>query len=578
MKNNIFSKIAVFGQKYKTYFVAGIVLGSIGSLLNVVIPNMIKNIAALISQSLYTNVMDFDAIRVVAIKTAVVIIISFIASYFGAWGLTIAGQNMVKDLRSALNDKTDRVKMNYFDTTALGDTVSRMTDDCDAFSAAISSNLGKAVFSLIIVLGCLIVTFVINPLLAFCSIASILLGLFINASFAKMGTNAIKEQRRLLGNMNGMINESITGHMLIKAFNGEEEVLGQFDEKNQDLSRALFKSQFFISVLTPFMDFVSNFTYVVVCLVSGIMIILGKMQIETIVAFILYIKMVTSNLTQIIQALGSIQPGIACGERIMEYLELEEETDEGRENVSKTEGDVVFRNVRFGYVEGQIVLKDFSAHIKPGMKVAIVGPTGAGKSTLINLLMRFYELNSGSIIVDGVPIKDIPRSKLHDLFAMVLQETWTFKGSIRENIVYSTKNVDDEELEGVIERAGIKFLVDAMPDGVDTVLSETANVSSGQKQLITIARAMLKNSPIMILDEATSSVDTRTEKLIQKAIDDMTKGHTSFVIAHRLSTIKNADVIFVLKDGDIVETGNHEELLDAGGFYSELYKAGLDAT
>jgi ATP-binding cassette subfamily B protein len=378
--------------------------------------------------------------------------------------------------------------------------------------------------------------------------------------------------------MNGMINESITGHMLIKAFNGEEEVLGQFDEKNQDLSRALFKSQFFISVLTPFMDFVSNFTYVVVCLVSGIMIILGKMQIETIVAFILYIKMVTSNLTQIIQALGSIQPGIACGERIMEYLELEEETDEGRENVSKTEGDVVFRNVRFGYVEGQIVLKDFSAHIKPGMKVAIVGPTGAGKSTLINLLMRFYELNSGSIIVDGVPIKDIPRSKLHDLFAMVLQETWTFKGSIRENIVYSTKNVDDEELEGVIERAGIKSLVDAMPDGVDTVLSETANVSSGQKQLITIARAMLKNSPIMILDEATSSVDTRTEKLIQKAIDDMTKGHTSFVIAHRLSTIKNADVIFVLKDGDIVETGNHEELLDAGGFYSELYKAGLDAT
>ena len=578
MKNNLFSKIAVFAKKYKVYFIAGIVLGLVGSLLNVLIPNMVKNIAALISESLYTNAMDFHSIRVVAIKTAIVIIISFITSYFGAWCLTVGGQNMVKDIRSALSDKTDHIRMNYFDTTALGDTVSRMTDDCDAFSAAISSNLGKAIFSIIIVLGCLLVTFVINPLLAFCSIVSILLGLFINATFAGMGSDSIKEQRRLLGNMNGMINESISGHMLIKTFNGEEEVLEQFDKKNQDLSSALFKSQFFISVLTPFMDFVSNFTYVVVCLVSGIMIIQGKMQIETLVAFILYIKMVTSNLTQIIQALGSIQPGIACAERIMEYLELEEETDEGREDVSRALGDVEFKNVRFGYAEGQIVLKDFSAHIKPGMKVAIVGPTGAGKSTLINLLMRFYELNSGSIIVDGVSIKDIPRSRLHDLFAMVLQETWTFKGSIRENIVYSTKDVDDEKLNSAIERAGIKFLVDAMPQGVDTVLSETANVSSGQKQLITIARAMLKNAPIMILDEATSSVDTRTEKLIQKAIDDMTKGHTSFVIAHRLSTIKNADVIFVLKDGDIVETGNHEQLLKAGGFYSELYKAGLDAS
>lgn len=578
MKNNLFSKIAVFAKKYKVYFIAGIVLGLVGSLLNVLIPNMVKNIAALISESLYTNAMDFHSIRVVAIKTAIVIIISFITSYFGAWCLAVGGQNMVKDIRSALSDKTDHIRMNYFDTTALGDTVSRMTDDCDAFSAAISSNLGKAIFSIIIVLGCLLVTFVINPLLAFCSIVSILLGLFINATFAGMGSDSIKEQRRLLGNMNGMINESISGHMLIKTFNGEEEVLEQFDKKNQDLSSALFKSQFFISVLTPFMDFVSNFTYVVVCLVSGIMIIHGKMQIETLVAFILYIKMVTSNLTQIIQALGSIQPGIACAERIMEYLELEEETDEGREDVSRALGDVEFKNVRFGYAEGQIVLKDFSAHIKPGMKVAIVGPTGAGKSTLINLLMRFYELNSGSIIVDGVSIKDIPRSRLHDLFAMVLQETWTFKGSIRENIVYSTKDVDDEKLNSAIERAGIKFLVDAMPQGVDTVLSETANVSSGQKQLITIARAMLKNAPIMILDEATSSVDTRTEKLIQKAIDDMTKGHTSFVIAHRLSTIKNADVIFVLKDGDIVETGNHEQLLKAGGFYSELYKAGLDAS
>ena len=279
-----------------------------------------------------------------------------------------------------------------------------------------------------------------------------------------------------------------------------------------------------------------------------------------------------------VNAVGSIQPAFACAGRVFEFLDLEEETDEGNKSVSDIRGDVEFRNVRFGYVEGQTIIKDFSAHIRPGMKVAIVGPTGAGKSTLINLLMRFYELNGGSILIDGIPITDLPRKTLHEMFAMVLQETWTFEGSIRENIVYSTPDIDEKRLDETIEAAGIKYMVDAMPEGVNTCLSEKANVSAGQKQLITIARAMQKNAPIMILDEATSSVDTRTEGLIQNAIDTMTKGHTSFVIAHRLSTIRNADVIFVLKEGDIVETGTHEELLKTGGFYSELYRAGLETT
>jgi ATP-binding cassette subfamily B protein len=306
------------------------------------------------------------------------------------------------------------------------------------------------------------------------------------------------------------------------------------------------------------------------------MIMKGSLDMEVLAAFILYIKMITSPITKIIHTIGNIPPAIACADRIFEYMDLEEEIDDGQVKPENIKGAVEFKHVHFGYVEGQTILKDFSASVQPGMKVAIVGPTGAGKSTLINLLMRFYEIGSGDILIDGISIKEMSRKDLHNIFSMVLQETWTFEGSIRENIAYSTENVENQDIEHVLEESGLKFMVSQLPDGVDTTLSENSSVSAGQKQLITIARAMLKRAQIMILDEATSSVDTRTEKLIQSAIDKMTKGHTSFVIAHRLSTIKNADIIFVLKDGDIIETGNHKELLAKGGFYSELYRTGME--
>lgn len=577
MNRPIIRRLAGFAAPYKALFIAGMLLGLAGSFLNVLIPDRVKYIASLITENLGAS-MDFAGIWTLAAQTFTIILLGFVTSLLGSWALTVAGQKTVQRLRSALNDKADRVKLNYFDTTPIGDTVSRMTSDAAAISAALSSNLGKLSFSFIIVIGCIVMMLRLNAVLAVCSIVSVLLGFFINTSFTKLGGKAVWEQRRLLGSMNGMVNESINGHLLIKAFNGEDEVLEQFGAINRELSESIFKSQFFISIMMPFMDFVGYLTYVVICIVGGALIIKGSVRIDTIAAFILYAKMMTSNITQMVNAVGSIQPAFACAGRVFEFLDLEEETDEGDKSVSDIRGDVEFRNVRFGYVEGQTIIKDFSAHIRPGMKVAVVGPTGAGKSTLINLLMRFYELNGGSILIDGVPITDMPRKTLHEMFAMVLQETWTFEGSIRENIVYSTPDIDEKRLDDAIEAAGIRFMVDAMPEGANTCLSEKANVSAGQKQLITIARAMLKNAPILILDEATSSVDTRTEGLIQKAIDAMTKGHTSFVIAHRLSTIRNADVIFVLKEGDIVETGTHEELLKAGGFYSELYRAGLDAT
>jgi ATP-binding cassette subfamily B protein len=364
--------------------------------------------------------------------------------------------------------------------------------------------------------------------------------------------------------------------MVIKAYNCEDEVLEQFYENNKILYESTWKSQFLMGIMAPLMAFISNFAYVIVCIVGAILITGNKTDLGTIVAFILYVRMFSTPISQFAQNMGGIQPAIASAERVFEFLELDEDIDEGEKVSDQIKGRVTFEHVKFGYVPNRLILKDFSAVVEPGMKVAIVGPTGADKSTLVNLLMRFYEVNSGNIYIDGVSIRDMSRETLHGILAMVLQETWCFNGTIRDNIVYSNADISDDRLLGVVDEVGLSFMVEGLPDGVDTVISDQSSISSGQRQLITIARAMLKNSPIMILDEATSSVDTRTEKYIQSSIDALTKGRTSFVIAHRLSTIQNADVIFVLKDGDIIEVGKHDELIKNGGFYSELYYSQFD--
>lgn len=567
-----------FIRPYKILYFGGLFLGSAGSFLDVFIPKFIERIAGVIKDGTAASNMDFAEIRKLTLYAGVVIAVGFIANVLGTRCLAKGGKYVIRDLRVAMNDKTDRIRMNYFDTHALGDSLSRLTADVSAFSAALSSNIGTLVFSLIITVGCVIMMVRSNVFLAICSFVTIAAGLLLNSFITFIGAKAVREQRKLLGAMNAMVSESINGHLIIKSFNSEEEVLAQFDGTNEKMSSALSKSQFFLGILVPFMDLVSNLTYVVVCVTGASMIMRGTLEMEVLAAFILYIKMITSPITKIIHIMGNIQPAIACADRIFEFMDVEEEIDEGQVSPENVKGRVEFRHVQFGYVEGQTILKDFSASIEPGMKVAIVGPTGAGKSTLINLLMRFYEMRSGEILIDGVSVKDMPRRDLHNIFSMVLQETWTFEGSIRDNIIYSTENVSEEDLALVLEESGLRYMVSQLPGGVDTLLSEGSSVSAGQKQLITIARAMLKNASIMILDEATSSVDTRTEKLIQSAIDKMTKGHTSFVIAHRLSTIRNADIIFVLKDGDIIETGSHRELLEKGGFYSELYRAGMEGT
>ena len=569
-------KISSYLLRYRAVIITGLVLGSIGSLINVLVPYYIKNIAACINETVSTGAPDPQGIITLVKRALMIIIAGAFASMIGTRLQALGGKKTVRDLRKALNDKIDRVSLSVYDRIPQGDTVSRLTSDTTVISQALSSYIGKLLSSLIIVIGVIVMMFYMNAVLALCVIVSVALGIFINSFFMAICAKAVKEERRLMGNVNSVVTESINGHILIKTFNSEENVLRQFEEINTDIVGARFKSQFFLSIVLPFMDFVSNFTYVVVCVAGGIMILNGKLSIDTLAAFILYIKMFTSPVTQMSHTLGNLAPSFACMDRVSEFMDYDEEENSGNRMPENVKGEVEFSHISFGYLDDQIVIKDFSAHIKPGMKVAVVGPTGAGKSTLINLLMRFYEVNSGDILIDGLPIKEIKRSALHDIFAMVLQETWTFKGSVRDNIVYSTKDRDDADLKAVIDESGLKYLIDTLPEGIETELSESNGVSAGQKQLLTIARAMLKEAPIMILDEATSSVDTRTEKLIQAALDKMTEGHTSFVIAHRLSTIVNADVILVLKDGDIEEMGTHRELLEKNGFYADLYRAGFE--
>ena len=576
-KGNAFGKLMLYIKPLWGILAVIVLFSLLGSGFNVVIPNFTKGIVDETQKGITGN-FDKEATLTYIFSTMGLLAASFFCTLLQSWVSPLLSQKTAQRMRQQINQKANRIPLNYFDTTPEGETLSTMTNDIDVLSSSFSSTLPALITSAATLIGCIVFMFITSPVLAITTIIATILGLFSATVVVSKGQPYFKSNQNLVAKLNAQVNEDVKGHMVIKAFNAEGDVIDEFDQVNEELFDSTWKSQLVTSLMIPLGLLTNNLSYIAVCVVGAFMVMSGHIGIGTVVAFIQFAQIFASPVSQISQAVGSVQPALAAGDRIFAMLEQDEMKDEGKMAVSEdaVKGEVIFDHVKFGYHPENIIVHDFSCHVKPGQKVAIVGPTGAGKSTLINLLTRFYEVNGGDIKIDGTSIYDMSRETLHNLISMVLQETWTFQGSIRDNIVYSKKGVTDEQLKSVIESCGLSDFVKLSSDGLDTILGEEADISAGQKQLITIARAMLDDAPILILDEATSSVDTRTEKLISAAVDRLMEGRTGFVIAHRLSTIKNADLILVLKDGDIIEMGTHNELMAKKGFYADLYMSQFD--
>ena len=570
-------KIVRYMRPWLGMFIIMSVFSLLAAFFSVLAPNYMKNIVDEIEKGL-SGEINMDAIRDTAIVSLLILAACLVCNIITSLLSPKLTMRMAEKMRREINSKANRIPLSYFDTNPEGDTLSTMVNDVDTLSTAIGNTLPSIMRSFTSFIGCIVLMFVTNIALAVTTIVATLLGMMITVVVMKKGQPHFSKNQSGLAEVNSMINEDIKGHLVIKSFGAEQEALEAFYKSNLDLYESTWKSQFFSSLIGPISTFASNLGYIAVCIVGAILVFSGYATVGIIVAFIQYAQLFSGPLSTIAQAGGSLQPALAAGERVFALLEQAEMSDSGKTpvDVVAVKGEVEFSHVKFGYVPDNIIVHDFSLNVKPGQKVAIVGPTGAGKSTLVNLLMRFYELNGGNIKIDGVPIGDMSRETLHSLISMVLQDTWTFEGTIRENIVYAKQGVTNERFDKVCEDTGLTGFFGNFSKGADTMLGEESGISAGQKQLITIARAMLDDSPLLILDEATSSVDTRTEKIISQAIDKLMEGRTSFVIAHRLSTIKNADVILVLKDGDIIETGTHGELMAKKGFYADLYMSQFD--
>ncbi|MEH6995931.1 ABC transporter ATP-binding protein [Neobacillus drentensis] len=559
---------------YLPAIIIALILAMTGAVFSIIGPDLLSEITDLITEGMMTSI-DLDAVVNVATLLAILYGLGFVFNYIQGFIMATVTQRVSKNLRSDLTTKINRLPLKYFDSTSTGDVLSRVTNDVDMIGQTMNQSLSTLVSAITMFLGTLIMMFYTNWIMAIAAILSTIVGFGLMTFIISKSQKYFSQQQKELGKLNGHIEEIYTGHNVVKVYNGEKEARETFHEINTRLYTSAWKSQFMSGLMMPLMMFVGNFGFVVVCIVGAVLAVNNMISFGVIVAFMLYIRLFTQPLTQLAQAATNLQSTAAASERVFEFLAEEEVANESdkKEKLESAIGDVEFKNVRFGYSEDKMVINNFSATAKAGEKVAIVGPTGAGKTTLVNLLMRFYEYNGGEILIDGVPINTLTRENIHGLFSMVLQDTWLFEGTIRENIVYSRVGVSDEEVEAACKSVGLHHFIKTLPMGYDTILDDKANLSAGQKQLITIARAMIDNKPLLILDEATSSVDTRTEVLIQRAMDKLTVGKTSFVIAHRLSTIKNADLILVMKDGDIIESGNHEELLSKNGFYAELYNS-----
>ena len=577
-------KLINYCKKYMPVIVVALVVASLGTVLQIIGPDKLKDMTNEIAKGLpavIKGVPVLGAIDMGAVFNIGMLLVFFygasaILGFVENFMMATISARISKNMRTDISRKINKVPLKFFDKTSYGDVISRVTNDVDTIGQTLNQSLDNLIRAVTMFAGATIMMFYTNWVMALVAIGASLVG-FVSMTviMAKSQKHFIAQQRGL-GAINGHIEEVYSGHNVVKVYNAGKSSKKTFEGINGRLYESGWKSQFMSGLMMPLMSFVGNLGYVAVCVVGAVLLMNGAIEdFGVIVAFMMYVRLFTQPLSQLAQSMQSLQRTAAAGERVFEFLDEEELTDESQKltKLEDIKGDVEFRNVRFGYDSDKTIINDFSAKVKAGQKIAIVGPTGAGKTTMVNLLMRFYETDGGEILIDGVPTNRVTRENVHDQFCMVLQDTWLFEGTIKENIVYSKQGVTDAEVVAACKAVGIHHFIQTLPKGYDTVMNDQANLSAGQRQLVTIARAMIQNAPLLILDEATSSVDTRTERHVQAAMDKLTRGRTSFVIAHRLSTIKNADMIIVMKDGDIVETGNHAELIDKGGFYAELYNS-----
>jgi len=573
-KTPLFTQMKPYIKGFQLPFVIAVIGAIISSIITVFGPYKLREITNLITEGLVGE-MDLGAISNIGFFLAFLYVVVSLINYAQGYAISDMIQHFSKRLRNAIAEKINRLPLGYFDSHSQGDTLSRVTNDVDTVGQSLTQSLGTLISSVLLLIAVLFMMFYTNVVLSFVTIGSVLLGFVFSAVLMAKSQRYFQEQQSNLAAINGYVEEMYSGHNVITSYNGAEKTRLAFNALNQNLYTSMWKSQFISGIMFPLMNFVGNFGYVMVVIVGATMAINGSISMGTIVAFMVYVRIFSQPLSQIAQGITTLQSASAAMGRVFEFLAEEDMEDDSHklQQLTSVKGHVQFKDVFFGYNPDKTIIHDFSAEAKAGQKIAIVGPTGAGKTTIVNLLMKFYDIERGQIMIDGVDIKNMQRSEVHDAFSMVLQDTWLFEGTIKENLIYNQKDITDQAVVEAAKAVGVHHFIMTLPDGYDTVLDDTVSLSVGQKQLLTIARALLKDAPLLILDEATSSVDTRTEELIQKAMDKLMEGRTSFVIAHRLSTIRNADLILVMRDGNIIEQGSHDQLMEQGGFYADLYNS-----